>query len=77
MRIVQQETGAAFSYANFKERVEETAMTPAQLSPLTQRLDTLESFMPNTQTGAATNKGKAKVARQYGNTWASKVSSPL
>jgi len=34
MRIEQQETGASFSYANFKSRVAKSAMTPAQLSPL-------------------------------------------
>lgn len=75
MRIGQQELGTGFSYATFKNRVDNTEMTPAQLSPLTQRLDTLESFMPNTQTGVTLprRKGKEKVVRQYGNDWSSKV----
>jgi hypothetical protein len=78
MRIEQQETGVSFSYANFKSRVAETAMTPAQLSPLTQRLETLESFMPETQirgTEGTKLRGKAKAASQHGNNWTSKVCS--
>jgi hypothetical protein len=69
MRIEQQEMGTAFSYADFK--VAQTDMTPGQLSPLTQRLDTLESFVPNTQTGTMTQKGKG--VGQYGNNWVSEV----
>ncbi|KFY26164.1 hypothetical protein V491_01432 [Pseudogymnoascus sp. VKM F-3775] len=72
MRIEQQEIGTAFSYANFKERVALTEMTPAQLSPLTQRLETLESFMPDTQTGVTNNRQKSKVAVQHGNDWTNK-----
>lgn len=77
MRIEQQETGASFNYANFKSRVAKTALTPAQLSPLNQRLETLESFMPKTQTeiGATKLKRKAKAASQHGNSWDSKVGS--
>lgn len=73
MRIEQQEKGTAFSYANFKERVAQTEMTPAQLSPLTQRLETLESFMPNTQTGVMGKRQKSKVTGQKGNDWTTKV----
>ena len=73
MRIEQQEMGTGFSYATFKDRISGTEMTPAQLSPLTQRLDTLESFMPNTQTGVRIQGRKGKAARQYGNDWNSKV----
>jgi hypothetical protein len=73
MRLEQQETGTAFSYTRFKERVALTAMTPAQLGPLTQRLETLESFMPNTQTGAIKLRRKSKAVGQHGNDWASKV----
>ncbi|KFY88245.1 hypothetical protein V498_06870 [Pseudogymnoascus sp. VKM F-4517 (FW-2822)] len=72
MRIEQQEMGTAFRYANFKERVAQTEMTPAQLSPLTQRLETLESFMPNTQTGATGKGRKSKAAVQHGNDWTTK-----
>jgi len=53
LRIEQQQTNEHFNYLEFKQRVEECAMTPAQLMPLTQRLDTLESFMPNSQTTKA------------------------
>lgn len=73
MRIEQQEMGTGFSYAIFKDRIDETEMSPAQLSPLAQRLDTLESFMPNTQTGAKLPRQKGRPVRQYGNDWASKV----
>ena len=73
MRIEQQEMGTAFRYANFKERVSQTEMTPAQLSPLTQRLETLESFMPNTQTGVTSKRQKSKAAVQHGNDWTTKV----
>lgn len=77
MRIEQQETGSAFSYAAFKARIAQTEMTPAQLGLLIQRLETLESFMQNTQTGGTNRQRKAKgVARQHGNDWASKASSP-
>ncbi|KFY05197.1 hypothetical protein O988_00181 [Pseudogymnoascus sp. VKM F-3808] len=69
MRIADQEMGTGFSYATFKNRIADTEMTPAQLSPLTQRLDTLESFMPNTQTGAKLPRRKGKRVRQYGNDW--------
>jgi hypothetical protein len=62
MRIEQHGTGTAFSYTNFKERVAGTAMTPAQLSPLAQRLETLERFMPDTQTGATNSRRKGKAA---------------
>jgi hypothetical protein len=62
MRIVQQETNAAFSYAEFKRQAMAMSMMPAQLGPLTQRLDTLESFM------SKVNKGKK------GNDWTPKVS---
>ena len=75
MSIEQQETRSAFRYAAFKARIAQTEMTPAQLGPLTQRLENLGSFMPNTQTGVTNQRRKAKgVARQHGNDWASKVS---
>jgi hypothetical protein len=61
MRIAQQNAKATFSYAEFKRQVMDTPMTPAQLGPLNQRLDTLESFMSKTNIG------------QIGNDWAPKV----
>ncbi|KFZ17385.1 hypothetical protein V501_01751 [Pseudogymnoascus sp. VKM F-4519 (FW-2642)] len=72
MRMEQQEMGTGFSYATFKDRVSRTEMTPAQLSPLAQRLDTLQSFMPNTETGVIIHQRKGKLVRQYGNDWTSK-----
>lgn len=77
MRIADQEKGTGFSYATFKDRIAGTEMTPAQLSPLTQRLDTLESFMPNTQTGVKLPRRKGKRVRQYGNDWTPNVRKPL
>lgn len=73
MRIEQQEKGIAFRYANFKERVAQAEMTPAQLSPLTQRLETLESFMPNTETGVMSKLQNSKITVQHGNDWTTKV----
>lgn len=43
---------APFQYAKFKKLLEEENMTPAQLAPLKQRLDTLESFMVGKQVHA-------------------------
>lgn len=76
MRIEQQNSGGSFDYSLFKQNVADTAMTPAQLGPLQQRLDTLESFMPNSQTKelrySAFKKGKS-VPVNSGNNWTSKV----
>lgn len=78
MRIDQQENNSSFSYADFKSRLAKTEMTPAQTSPLNQRLETLESFMPQTQIRATSDmklKGKAQALKQCGTDWTSKVSS--
>lgn len=75
MRILQQESGTAFDYSNFKQRVLNSDLTPAQLEPLKQRLDTLESFMPRVQTTLPNtqNKGfgkKSRVSRgSNGSSW--------
>ncbi|KAI1388151.1 uncharacterized protein F4822DRAFT_303706 [Hypoxylon trugodes] len=45
MRIDQQNAGSNFEYADFKRRLEYERLTPDQMRPLTQRLETLESFM--------------------------------
>ncbi|KAJ0163943.1 hypothetical protein CTA2_2075 [Colletotrichum tanaceti] len=45
MRLEQQTTGLGFSYKKFRECLASEDLTPGQLSPLNQRLDTLESFM--------------------------------
>lgn len=70
MRVEQQISGTSFSYIEFKKRIAQTEMTPAQLGPLTQRLETLESFMPNTQIAATTARSRRN---QDGNDWTSKV----
>ncbi|KAK1573235.1 uncharacterized protein LY79DRAFT_697908 [Colletotrichum navitas] len=45
MRMKQQRTGLGFSYAEFRRCLSLEDLTPGQLNPLNQRLDTLESFM--------------------------------
>jgi hypothetical protein len=72
MRIAQQETGIGFSYAEFKRQINDTPMTPAQLGPLTQRLDTLESFMPRSETEIF-SKQKRKILDKSGTDWTNKV----
>lgn len=82
MRIQQQESGRSFNYVEFKNHVDAATLNPAQLVPLRQRLDTLESFMPKSQTsglGIGTGVGKKKTKQgisgsNLGNSWASKVS---
>ena len=56
MRIVQQESGGGFDYQHFKRLITSSGLTPAQLEPLNQRLDTLESFMPKTQSVITSKK---------------------
>ncbi|KAK1974691.1 hypothetical protein LZ30DRAFT_607385 [Colletotrichum cereale] len=50
MRLEQQEKGQRFSYSSFKEKLEQADLTLAQRGPLSQRLDTLESFMVSSKT---------------------------
>ncbi|KAL4971735.1 hypothetical protein BDW66DRAFT_155357 [Aspergillus desertorum] len=60
LRMVQQQVGGGFDYAEFRKRVKDCGLTAAQMGPLTQRLETLESFMPDGQTnnyGCAKGKG--------------------
>ena len=80
MRIVQQETGENFNYNEFKNQILDTAMTPSQLGPLNQRLDTLESFMPRPQTSFGKMKDKRsqrRVLAASGNDWTPQVGSLL
>lgn len=72
MRIEQQRDGYPFSYTTFKKRMEEESLTPAQLAPFIQRLDTLESFMPKQQTGRSVTGKKIKKSTS-GNDWNVKV----
>jgi hypothetical protein len=52
MRADQQRTGSGFSYSEFKQRLHAENLTEMQLSPLKQRLETLESFMVESQAKA-------------------------
>jgi hypothetical protein len=69
MRLIQQDNNGAFNYAEFKSRVDASPMTPAQLMPLNQRLSTLESFMPRSQT----NPNARKKTAVGGNDWTIRV----
>lgn len=72
MRMIQQETGAGFDYQTFKRRLLSASLTPSQLDPLSQRLETLESFMPPSQSANTGKKGK--MAHRRGSDWTPKVS---
>lgn len=75
LRLIQQENHTAFNYRQFKKEVDACDMTPAQLLPLNMRLDTLESFMPKSQTSAKPIAQPKKVAGNefFGNDWSVKV----
>ncbi|KAF5859889.1 hypothetical protein ETB97_002248 [Aspergillus alliaceus] len=66
MRIAQQMSKTSFDYQDFKRRILSAGLTPAQLEPLKQRLDTLESFMPQAQ---VLLNGSKKHQRKRGSTW--------
>ena len=72
MRVSQQESNGSFNYAEFKQKVEDSPMTAGQQAPLIQRLDTLESFMPKSQTGVTNEKTKQS-GQLLGNDWTVKV----
>ena len=78
MRVEQQmqEEEKHFNYLEFKSRLDGTAMTAAQPAPLAQRLDTLESFMPERQMNDSKSK-KPKARLQSGNDWTHKVRERL
>lgn len=71
MRVLQQQTNGSFNYGEFKRLVSLSPMTPAQKAPLTQRLDTLESFMPRAQVGLKHNQSANTT--ESGNDWSIKV----
>lgn len=76
MRLKQQETGGTFDYVLFKKHVDAAGLSFDQLRPLQQRLDTLESFMPQGQTIAPPSKAKGKSGPTTGNDWTPKVYCP-
>ncbi|KAH8812659.1 hypothetical protein F5884DRAFT_820471 [Xylogone sp. PMI_703] len=79
MRVEQQQNGGGFSYITFKSRVLNAQLTPGQLAPLIQRLDTLESFMPKEQTEGmgsdqvGQKKKKEKKESNRSNHWSPKA----
>ncbi|PLN83963.1 hypothetical protein BDW42DRAFT_191949 [Aspergillus taichungensis] len=68
MRLAQQETGGGFDYQQFKRLITSSGLTPAQIEPLNQRLETLESFMPTTQS-VFTPKKKKTLSQNKGTQW--------
>lgn len=73
LRIEQQEKETTFNYREFKQRLLDAALTPAQLQPLQQRLETLESFMVKEQV-VHISKKKAIQSQGKANSWEPKVS---
>ena len=77
MRLLQQGNGTAFDYGEFKRRILSSGLLPAQIEPLQQRLDTLESFMPSQKVEPTTGKKKGKAKpRSLGSDWTPKVRLP-
>ncbi|RDW67341.1 uncharacterized protein DSM5745_09207 [Aspergillus mulundensis] len=68
MRMVQQNVDGGFDYADFKKRVNGCGLTPAQMGPLQQRLETLESFMPGSQTNIW-GVGRSNAEARKGTDW--------
>ncbi|KAH8772402.1 hypothetical protein BGZ57DRAFT_984554 [Hyaloscypha finlandica] len=66
---------ATLSTAEFQRQVVDADLTSAQLGPLNQRLDALESFMPKTQTDIVqtkiAKKGMGKAPDKDRNLWTS------
>ncbi|QSZ29322.1 hypothetical protein DSL72_003836 [Monilinia vaccinii-corymbosi] len=69
----QATTQRPFHYGEFKQHIDALRLTPAQESPLTQRLDTLESFMPVDQRKAGSPRPKK---RGSGTDWTIRVNIP-
>lgn len=67
LRLDQQKTGSKFKYNAFKTMLDDEPLTVEQRRPLTQRLDTLESFMVPMQTKPVSQKGLYQQAT--GNDW--------
>jgi hypothetical protein len=82
LRVSQQQSGTGFNYAKFKMDLDAQTLTDAQLAPLKQRLDTLESFMVSDQARAyemarrtlpRRSAPKSKAVPQPGNSWTPKA----
>ncbi|PHH89879.1 hypothetical protein CDD83_5052 [Cordyceps sp. RAO-2017] len=76
-RAEQQQRTTHFHYKAFRDAVAKEDLTPGQLAPLQQRLDTLESFMVEQQVRTATKAGqtavKAPSGPTQGNDWTPKA----
>lgn len=80
MCLEQQESGVAFNYNKFKLQIMAAALSPTQLGPLNQRLDMLESFMPDAQTRATQftygkSRANKKMVTTSGSNWTPVVCS--
>ncbi|XP_044717405.1 P-loop containing nucleoside triphosphate hydrolase [Hirsutella rhossiliensis] len=76
LRILQQKAGGNFNYTAFRRELELQDLAPGQMGPLQQRLDTLESFMPQQQVQTPSKKqnGAAPApAKRAGNVWTPKA----
>jgi hypothetical protein len=69
MRIRQQALGGSFDYCEFKRELMDSGLSPTQLGPLNQRLDTLESFMPSPN---ERSRSKGKTPRKVRDDWGPK-----
>lgn len=78
LRITQQHSSTGFNYTAFKKQLGMENLTDMQLAPLKQRLDTLESFMVESQAkefdmfnsrGGSKPAGKKNAARPKGTDW--------
>lgn len=72
LRLEQQKTSSTFNYKAFRRMLDAEDLTIAQRVPLTQRLDTLESFMVKEQTGPSSKKSKQLLTLSKGNDWTPK-----
>lgn len=73
MRIVQQELGQSFDYVQFKERLSLASLSSAQMGPLEQRLELLESFMQTSPSVVFQKKKKKAAFHRRGVDWSPKV----
>ncbi|KAL2135021.1 hypothetical protein VTI74DRAFT_10058 [Chaetomium olivicolor] len=71
LRIEQQKSGKGFNYSAFKKSLAAENLSEMQLAPLKQRLETLESFMVESQATAFNMFGRQKTtSTAKGTSWA-------
>lgn len=77
MRLKQQKSNNpnGFNYAEFKLELMKAKLLDSQAGPLTQRLDTLKSFMDQQQTSSAIGRATTSTGVSSGNDWSLKVCS--